>query len=106
MNPLMQEALASIARSVLKVGAGYLVARGVWSPDEATNYVGALALGLVGLGWSYWTVYSQRLKIVTALSAETKMSEDQLETKIHSGTTLPSTTTPKAHVPTHEPLRP
>lgn len=68
MNPLFSEAASSVLRSLLKIGAGFLVARGVWSADEASNYVAAAALGLVGLGWSYWQTYKTRLTLLSALT--------------------------------------
>ena len=98
MNPMMQEALASVVRSILKLGAGYLVARGVWAPDDASNYVAAGALAIVGLGWSYWTTYQSRRKLVTALSADVRLTEEQVQTRIAHGM-APSTATPKDTVP-------
>lgn len=86
MSPLLSEALASILRSVLKVAAGYLVARGVWTADEATNYVAAVALVIIGLGWSYWTTRRSRIKFLTALEAPPGTTEATVDRKVSAGT--------------------
>lgn len=98
MNPLLAEALGSILRSLLKIGAGYLVARGVWSQADATTYVAAAALALVGLGWSYWTTYASRLKLVTALSIGGQ-TEAHVAQAIAANGPLPSVTTASTAVP-------
>ena len=98
LNPMAQEALASVVRSILKLGAGYLVARGVWAPDDASNYVAAGALAIVGLGWSYWTTYQSRRKLVTALASPTMLTEAQVQTRVAHGM-APSIATPKDEVP-------
>jgi hypothetical protein len=99
LNPLLAEALASVVRSILKIGAGYLVARNVWTTDDATNYVGAAAVALVGLGWSYWTTYHSRLKLVTALAVSQPTTEAAVEKKIATGQPIASVTTPTTTVP-------
>lgn len=98
VNPLLSEALGSIVRSILKVGAGFLVAKGVWTEADAASYVTAAALVIVGLGWSYWTTYHSRLKLVTALASASPMSEATAETRVSAGN-APSVTTPKTVVP-------
>ena len=100
MNPMVEEALGSIIRSVLKIGAGYLVARGVWTPEAAGVYVSAAALAAVGFGWSYWTTYASRKKLVTALASPLRQSETEVERIIASGMPVPSVLTPAAVVPT------
>lgn len=75
MNPLLREALESAVRSVLKVVAGYLVARGVWSDAAATTYVLAAATAIVGFGWSLWRTYRTRIFKVVALSSPPGTSE-------------------------------
>lgn len=100
INPLLSEAIASLLRSVLKIGAGYLVARGVWTAEDATAYVGAAALALVGFGWSYWTTYQSRRKLVTALASTQPISEQTLKMRIDSGAfPVPRVTTPASVVP-------
>lgn len=99
MNPLLREALESIVRSILKIGAGYLVAHGVWSQGDATSYVSAAALALVGFGWSYWSTYTSRLKLVTALTMPAGTTEAAVQNHIAAGAPVPSVTTPTAAVP-------
>ena len=99
MNPMLVEALASIVRSLLKIGAGYLVARGVWSSGDAANYVSAAALSVVGFGWSYWTTYGSRLKLLVALGGNAPTTEAAVVAKIQSGAVVPTVTTPANTVP-------
>lgn len=94
LNPMAQEAFASIIRSILKIGAGYLVARGVWSQGDATTYVSAAALAVVGLGWSYWTTYVSRAKLLTSLANPTLRTEAAVVDHIESGMPVPTVTTP------------
>jgi hypothetical protein len=54
MNPLFVAAIGSILRHILTYGAGYLVARGVWTGNESTMYVEALTLFVIGQGWSLY----------------------------------------------------
>jgi hypothetical protein len=98
MNPMLVEALASIVRSLLKIGAGYLVARGVWSAGDATNYVSAAALAIVGFSWSYWTAYAARIKLLVALKFGST-TESAVVEHIASGATVPTVTTPANTVP-------
>jgi len=85
MNPLISEALAAIIRSILMTGAGYLVAKDIWSPEDASKYVAAAALAVVGLGWSLWHKYKSRLKLLTALSSPTQLTEKQAEAVVKAG---------------------
>lgn len=99
MNPLATEALASIVRSILKIGAGYLIAKGVWSAGDASTYVEAAALAVVSLGWSCWKTYSSRLKLMTALVSDPGTTEKDVEQTIASGARTPSTMTAKTDIP-------
>ena len=99
MNPLLQEALASIVRSILKLGAGYLVARGVWTQGDATTYVSAAALAMIGFGWSYWTTYSSRIKLLAALTMPAGATENQVIAKVASGAITPIVSTPADTIP-------
>lgn len=99
MNPMLSEALASVIRSILKIGAGYLVARGVWTQGDATTYVSAAALALIGLGWSYWTTYASRQKLLTSLANPTLKTEAAVVAHIDSGMPIPTVTTPSLTVP-------
>ena len=91
MNPLYQEALASIIRWVLAIGAGFLVERGIWAEADAAGYVSAAALAVVALGWSFYQKYTMRTKLVTALALPAT-TEAKLETKIAAGESAPTST--------------
>jgi hypothetical protein len=54
MSPILQEALGSIVRHFLTIGASFLVTRGIWTDQDAVTYVAAAAMGIVGLGWALW----------------------------------------------------
>jgi len=99
MNPLLVEAVGSILRAVLNIGAGYLVEHGIWSKSNADTYVAALALALISFGWSYWQKRRMRLKFLTA-SASAGLSEKEVEAMVKDPTTQnPSATHPKDEVP-------
>ena len=99
MNPMLQEALASIARWALALLAGYLVKHGIWTAGDASSYVAAGALGIVALGWSIWQKYGARLKLVTALTMPAGTSESAVIQKIASGVPVPTVSTPSNTVP-------
>lgn len=98
MPPLMQEAFASILRHFLTIAAGVLVTQGIWTESQATTYVAAAALAVVGIGWSLYQKYGSRLKLVTALATPSVTSENAIEARVASGDT-PPVNTPKTVVP-------
>ncbi len=100
MNPLLKEALESVARSLLKVIAGYLVARNVWSNEQAASYIAPAAVALVGLGWSLWQTYKSRRKLVTALAMPEGSTENDVKTIIKDPRIdTPPVSTPKDQAP-------
>lgn len=99
MNPMIVEALGAIFRWVLAIGAGFIVKAGIWSEDDATKYVAAGALALIGIGWELWQKHKSRVKLLTALATPTPMTERQLEEKVASPRVNPPVTTPKDAVP-------
>jgi hypothetical protein len=98
MNPLLVEALASVVRHVLTIGAGYLVARGIWTPEDASTYAMAGALAIIGTGWGLYQKYTARTKLVTALASSTITTEAAIERKIAQGEQA-EVTTPKTEKP-------
>lgn len=99
MNPMLQEAIASILRHFLTIAAGYLVARGIWTQGSATSYVEAAALALISVGWAIWQKYETRQKLVTALAMTSNVkTEADIEKFIAQGES-PSVTTPKTAHP-------
>ena len=106
MNPLLREAIESVVRSFLKIGAGYLVEHGIWTQASATTYVEAAALALVGFGWSYWATYASRLKLMVA-AAFAGLSENQIKEHIAASVApLPAVTTLPTVVPMAIPIPP
>lgn len=80
MNPVLSAALGSILRWGLAFLAGYLVKAGIWSGAEAETYLTAAVLGLLGLGWSLWQKYHDRIKFLAALDAPSGTTEQALKT--------------------------
>lgn len=97
MNPLMVEAAGSILRALLNIGAGWLVVHGVWEQGAAQQYVGALALALVSIGWSVWQKWRMRSKLLTALSMPAGASERAVEAAVAD----PMLRTPPVTLPKH-----
>ena len=79
MNPVLQAALGSILRHFLTIAAGYLVAQGIWTQEEAMTYVAAAALGLLGVGWSVWQKSKAHALIEKALDMPQGSSLEQLK---------------------------
>lgn len=98
MNPLLQETFGSVVRWALAIGAGVLVQRGIWTQNQATDFVGAAALALVALGWSLYQKYQSRQLLVTALAVPAAVSENEVQQHIDAGNAA-DVTTPKDVVP-------
>ena len=79
MSPILQAALGSILRHFLTIAAGYLVAKGIWTQEEAMTYAAAAALGLLGVGWSVWQKSKTHALIEKALDMPQGSSLDQLK---------------------------
>lgn len=85
MNPMVSAALGSIIRALLFVAAGWLVRHGVWTQADATTYVEAATLALIGLGWSLWQKYKGRLRFLAALEATPGTTEEQVHERVAAG---------------------
>lgn len=81
MNPILSAALGSILRHFLTMAFAALVTRGIWTSEDATTYVTAAALGILGLGWAVYQKYATHLKIIAALSAPVGTTIDDLNRK-------------------------
>lgn len=81
MNPIFSAAVGSILRHFLTMGAAVLVTRGIWTPEDATTYVAAAALALIGFGWAMYQKYAAHTKILDALSAPVGTTIDDLNRK-------------------------
>jgi hypothetical protein len=95
VNPLMVEALGSVLRAALNIGAGWLVAHGIWQQSDAEKYVGALALALLSVGWSLWQHYRMRSKLVTAMAMPVGATEHEVERAVND----PAIKTPPVTLP-------
>lgn len=106
MNPLVIEAIGSLLRAALNVGAGWLVAHGIWNSSDAEKYVGAIALALISLGWSLYQHYGMRSKLVTAMAMPSGVSENQVKAVVDDpNIATPSVTLPKNVVPVMPPAK-
>lgn len=81
MNPILSAAIGSILRWIFAFAAGWLVQRGVWTPEDASTYLGAAVLAVMGLGWSLWSKYHDRIKFLAALDAPAGTPEARLDTR-------------------------
>lgn len=97
MNPLVREMLASIIRHFLTIGAGFLVARGIWTPEDAATYVAAVTLALVSVAWGLYQKYMSRSKLTTALALSYPATEAAVERMVKDA----DTPTPPPTVPKH-----
>jgi predicted transcriptional regulator len=79
MSPILQAALGSIIRHFLTMAAAVLVTRGIWTSDEAVNYVSAAALAILGLGWSLYQKYRTDAVIEKALRLPSGSSREELK---------------------------
>jgi uncharacterized membrane protein YqjE len=79
MSPVLQAALGSILRHFLTMAATVLVTRGIWTADEAANYVVAAALAILGFGWSLWQKYRANELIEQALSLPAGSDREDLK---------------------------
>ena len=98
MNPLIQSALGSILRYLLMIAATYLVKHGIWTASAAEGYVEAAVLALLALGWSWWKIHRNQIKLLTALSMPQGSTENDVKAAVASGA-APSVLTPADVVP-------
>jgi pyrroline-5-carboxylate reductase len=98
LNPLISAALSSILRHALTGVAGYFVTKGVWSKDEASNYLMAVVAGILALGWALYSKYIAQAKLVTALVSPAGTTERDVEKMVDAGH-APSVTTMKDERP-------
>ena len=103
MNPMLQAALGSILRYLLMIAATYLVKHGIWTASAAEGYVEAAVVALLALGWSWWKIHGNRIKLLTALALPPGATENDLNTHIAGGGAVPSILTPPDTVPVPKP---
>lgn len=98
MNPLLKSFIESILKKALTSVAAALVTWGWIDQGDVEKYVlGAIAF-LVSFGWSAWTDYNDRRKLLVSLASPKGTTERQVEAKVREGV-APSSSTPKDVVP-------
>jgi uncharacterized membrane protein YhiD involved in acid resistance len=91
MNPLLSAALGAILRWGLTGAAGYFVAKGIWTQEEASTYVVALIGAVLTLAWSLYQKYTAQQKIVTAAAAPAGTSQEKVKQMVTNGQAPPAT---------------
>ena len=66
-------------------------------------HVEAAVAGLLALGWSWWKIHGNRVKLLTALALPDGATENDLNAHMASGATAPSVLTPPNTVPVSVP---
>jgi hypothetical protein len=79
MNPLLQDFIGTILRKALTSVAVFLVTYGWITPEQSEAYVAGLVLFLLGLGWSLWQKYKERLWFLTAIIAPANSTEAEVK---------------------------
>lgn len=98
MNPLLREFLESILKKALTSGAALLVGYGYITPEQSDKFVIGLIAFLISIGWSAWTSYRDRLKLMVAQALPRGATEVEVEAQVKAGN-APSASTPKDEVP-------
>jgi len=106
MNPILTSALGSILRYCLMLLVPYFVKHGIWTESAAEGYVEAAVAGLLALGWSWWKIHGNRVKLLTALALPPGVTENDLNRHIAGGGAVPSISTPPDTVPVLKPQTP
>ena len=97
MNPVLQQAILSILRWGLTLGAGWLTRHG-WADDNAPEYIGAAALAIFTVGWSVWQKYRAQVVTMTALAMPKGATPEDLHAVLAEHRTA-SANTPPDQVP-------
>lgn len=89
MNPMILEIIGSFVRWVLTIVGGWLVTKGVWTQEQADQYItfltAGIALSLCTLAWSLWKQYKSRRLQVTAQAMPAHQTERDVKAVVASG---------------------
>lgn len=103
MRELLLPIIGSFVRWGLAILGGFLMAKGVWTPEQADKFIPALASGLslaiVAIGLSIWAKYKDRVSFLAALASPSGTTENGVKALIKSGAPTPTITTPPDTVP-------
>jgi hypothetical protein len=69
MNPVLKAALASLVRHLLTSIGSVLVAKGIWTEAEATEYLLPIAVLIVTVLWALIQKYATHLLLLDALDS-------------------------------------
>lgn len=105
MNPMLQSFLASLLRYALMLLVPWFVKHGIFTQGVAERYVEAATVGLLALGWSWWKIHRNQIKLLTALSLPQGSTENDVKAAVASGA-APSVLTPTNVVPVANPPTP
>ena len=98
MNPFYSAILGSLFRALLTLLVPLIVSTGLWTPDEATQWVAATAAVLAALTLSIYQKHANRAQLLTALAARNPMTENEVKAAVAVGQ-APSVLTPPDAVP-------
>jgi hypothetical protein len=102
MQSTITTILTAAVRAVLQGLAGWLIAKGLLTPEQDfsnnVEIIGGIVTFLVTLGWMAKVKVDERRKLNTAAASDKAVTLDQVERKVQSGTFAPAMT-PTNQVP-------
>lgn len=89
MPEVLQKMVGSFIRAGLLTIVPFLVSKGIWSPEESTEYVAWLVAGGTALVWSLWEKYRGVLLLKLAIDAPPTTTIPELKQLRHDQTATP-----------------
>lgn len=74
MPELLKAAIGSVVRFALSSVAGWMISKGVLTPEQVDYLIAGIATGVIALVWSLWAKYRGRLKLAVALESPANSS--------------------------------
>lgn len=99
VNPIFQKSIGTLMRAALMLAVPFVVSQGIWTPEEATATLTAIATALSALLWSLLEKYRSQKKLVTALSMPLGSTQRDVELQVKFAPTTPPVTLPKDVAP-------
>ena len=78
--------VGTVVRSIIMLGAGWLVAHGMLPEGTMGEWVSAVLLVVLGLLWGLYQKYASHIQLLTALQMPAGASVVDVNAKIASGT--------------------
>jgi len=91
--------LLGLVRLALTGLSGWLVAHHVITQSQTSELVYGVTIALISVGWTIWTKYHDRLKLLTALTLPPGSTVDQVKQIVSAGN-APAASTPNSVPPT------